>query len=381
MSPHATGSEAGELKPPLRVLMGPGPSNTHPRVLAALGAPTVGHLDPYYLTLMNETAEMLRRLFRTRNRLTLPVSGTGSAGMEAALVNVLEPGDRAVIGVNGVFGARMADVVGRCGAVPLTVEAEWGHAIPAGAVAEALTRAAKDGPVKLVAVVHAETSTGARTPLEEIGRLARDHGALFLVDTVTSLGGIPVEVDAWGIDVCYSGTQKCLSCPPGLAPLTLSERAVEAVRARKSKVVSWYLDLSMIERYWGAERVYHHTAPINMTYGLREALRLVEEEGLEARWERHARLSARLVQGLAEMGIEPLPAPELRLPMLNAMKVPDGVDEAAVRQALLERFGIEVGAGLGPLKGKIWRVGLMGFTCSEANVVYFLDAMRQILAD
>lgn len=365
----------GELRPPLRVLMGPGPSNTHPRVLAALGAPTIGHLDPAYLEMMNEVSEMLRMVMRTRNRLTFAVSGTGSAGMEAALVNVLEPGDEAVVCINGVFGMRMADIVERCGAAVVPVEVEWGKPVPPQAVAETL----KGRGPKVVCLVHAETSTGVLTPPAEIARLARESGALMLLDTVTSLGGCRVEVDAWGVDVCYSGTQKCLSCPPGLAPITFSERALEVVRSRRSKVQSWYLDLTGLERYWGAERVYHHTAPVNMTYGLREALRIVLEEGLEERWERHARVHKMLVEGLAEMGLELLPDGPFRLPMLNAVKVPEGVDEAKVRTALLERFGIEIGAGLGPLKGKVWRVGLMGHTATEANVAYLLHALGQLL--
>lgn len=370
-------SEFGTLRPPSRVLMGPGPSDTPPRVLAALGLPTIGHLDPGYLEIMNQTAEMLRRLFRTQNRLTMPMSGTGSAGMEAAFVNVLEPGDRALVAINGVFGTRMKDIVERCGCECVTVDVEWGKPVTPGAIQESLSQ----GPFKVVAVVHAETSTGARSDIEAIGRVIKElgAGALFLVDAVTSLGGIPVEVDAWGIDVCYSGTQKCLSCPPGLAPVTFSERAEAVIGSRKTKVQSWYLDLTMIRQYWGAERTYHHTAPINMTYGLNEALRLVFEEGLENRWERHRRLSEKLRAGLAEIGLSLLGKPEESLPMLNAIVVPDGVDEANVRKRLLNEYNIEVGAGLGPLKGKIWRVGLMGHTAREQNVVYLIEAMRQIL--
>jgi alanine-glyoxylate transaminase / serine-glyoxylate transaminase / serine-pyruvate transaminase len=367
--------ELGPLRPPSRVLMGPGPSDTPPRVLAALALPTVGHLDPAYLQIMNETAEMLRRLFRTRNRLTMPISGTGSAGMEAAFVNLLEPGDRVLVAINGVFGTRMKDIVGRCGAEPVTVDVEWGKPVPPEAIRDAL----KEGPFKAVAVVHAETSTGARTDIEAIGRIVKESGALFLVDAVTSLGGIPVEVDAWGIDACYSGTQKCLSCPPGLAPVTFSDRAAEVITTRKTKVQSWYLDLSMIQQYWGEERTYHHTAPINMTYGLNEALRLVFEEGLENRWERHRRLSEQLRAGLSEIGLSLLGKPEESLPMLNAIVVPEGVDEADVRKRLLTDYNIEIGAGLGPLKGKIWRVGLMGHTAQERNVVYLIEAMRKNL--
>ncbi|MBW3625099.1 MAG: alanine--glyoxylate aminotransferase family protein [Armatimonadetes bacterium] len=370
-------SDYGTLRPPTRVLMGPGPSDTPPRVLAALGLPTVGHLDPAYLELMNQTAEMLRRLFRTQNRLTMPMSGTGSAGMEAAFVNVLEPGDRALVAINGVFGTRMKDIVERCGCECVTVDVEWGQPVPPDAIQKALSQ----GPFKVVAVVHAETSTGARSDVEAIGRVVKElgAGALFIVDVVTSLGGIPVEVDAWGIDVCYSGTQKCLSCPPGLSPVTFSDRAAEIIATRKTKVQSWYLDLSMIQQYWGEERTYHHTAPINMTYGLNEALRLVFEEGLENRWERHRRLSEKLRQGLAEIGLSLLGDPEYSLPMLNAIVVPNGVDEADVRKRLLNEYNIEIGAGLGPLKGKIWRIGLMGHTAREQNVVYLVAALREML--
>jgi alanine-glyoxylate transaminase/serine-glyoxylate transaminase/serine-pyruvate transaminase len=363
------------LQPPDRILMGPGPSNTPPSVLAAMALPTVGHLDPAYLVIMNETAEMLRQLFRTRNRLTLPISGTGSSGMEAAFVNVLEPRDRALVAINGVFGTRMKDIAERCGCHCEIVQDEWGQPVSLDKLKDAL----KNGPYKVIAVVHAETSTGARSDLQAIGEIVQNSGALLLADTVTSLGGIPVEIDAWGIDICYSGTQKCLSCPPGLSPVTFSERAVEAIRARKSKVQSWYLDLTMIMQYWGAERAYHHTAPINMTYALYEALRLVHAEGLGARWERHRRLSALLKDGLNEMGIAILNPPDHALPMLNAVVVPEGADEAMTRARLLNEFGIEVGAGLGPLKGKIWRVGLMGHTAHERNVLYLLSALRKIL--
>ena len=375
MTETTASSEFGSLRTPERVLMGPGPSNTPPRVLAALGLPTLGHLDPAYLEIMNETAEMLRRLFRTQNRLTLPISGTGSAGMETAFVNVLEPGDRALVAINGVFGTRMKDIVGRCGAECVTVEAEWGKPVSPDAIRDAL----QGGPFKVVAVVHAETSTGARSDVEAIGKLVKESGALFLVDAVTSLGGIPVEADAWGIDLLYSGTQKCLSCPPGLSPVTFSDRAAEVLMNRKSKVQSWYLDLTMIQQYWGEDRTYHHTAPINMTYGLNEALRLVFEEGLEARWERHRRVSDLLRQGMSEIGLSLLGKLEESLPMLNAIVVPDGVDEADVRKRLLTEYGIEVGAGLGPLKGRIWRVGLMGHTAREQNVVYLLSALKEIL--
>lgn len=365
-----------ELRPPVRILLGPGPSNVHPRVLRAMSTPLVGHLDPVFLELMEETKTLLRDLFQTGNALTIPISGTGSAGMEACLVNLLEEGDEAVIGVNGVFGTRMADIVERCGATPVPVSAPWGRVIDPADVAAALRGCARP---KLVAVVHAETSTGAWQPLEDIGRLARDAGALFVVDTVTSLGGVPVRVDAWGIDACYSGTQKCLSCPPGLAPISFGPRAVEALRRRRRPVQSWYLDLTMIEKYWGAERVYHHTAPISMNYALREALRLIHEEGLEPRFARHRRNHEALQAGLRAIGCEIAAQDGHQLPTLNCVRVPDGVDEAGVRRALLEECNIEIGGGLGPLKGQVWRIGLMGESCTEANVLFLLSALERLL--
>ncbi|GAB4332550.1 MAG: alanine--glyoxylate aminotransferase family protein [Candidatus Abyssubacteria bacterium] len=365
-----------ELNPSLRILMGPGPSNVHPRVLRAMSVPLVGHLDPDFISLMNEVQTLLRRVFRTENRMTIPMSGTGSAGMETCFCNLIEPGDPVIVCVNGLFGERMSDIVGRLGGELVRVEAEWGKPIEP----EAVERALKAGPAKVVAIVHAETSTGVRQPLEDISQLARAHGALFLVDTVTSLGGCEVEVDTWGIDACYSGTQKCLSCPPGLSPVTFSERAVQALHSRKSKVSSWYLDLTMLEKYWGDERFYHHTAPISMNYALREALRIILEEGLEARFERHRLNHCALAAGLAPLGVEFLVDEPHRLPMLNAVKIPDGVDDLAVRKHLLGKFGIELGGGLGPLKGKIWRIGLMGHSSTMQNVILFLTALESALA-
>ena len=362
--------------PPIRVLLGPGPSNVHPRVLGALAQPLIGHLDPAFITLMEETKHLLRATFRTANPLTLPISATGSAGMEACLVNLLEPGDTAIVGVNGVFGTRMVDIVQRCGARPVAVEAPWGRIIEPDAIAAAL----RTHPgAKLVALVHAETSTGAWQPLEEIGRLVRDADSLLVVDTVTSLGGLPVQVDEWLIDACYSGTQKCLSCPPGLAPLTFGPRAIAALHKRTTKVQSWYLDLTMIEKYWGDERVYHHTAPVAMNYALLEALRLVDEEGLEARWARHARHHHALKAGLKGIGLELASQEGHQLWSLNAVRIPDGVDDGAVRRLLLEEFGVEIGGGLGPMKGKVWRIGLMGESSTEANVLLVLAALERIL--
>ncbi|MBL8850119.1 MAG: alanine--glyoxylate aminotransferase family protein [Planctomycetaceae bacterium] len=362
--------------PPRRVLMGPGPSEISPRVLAALSAPTVGHLDPFFLDVMNETQTMLRDLFRTQNQLTLAVSGTGSAGMETCVVNLIEPGDRMLVCVNGVFGSRMADVAGRAQAIVSTIERPFGEVFSPDEIAAAV----KQLNPKVVGIVHAETSTGARQPLEEISRIVHDAGALLLVDCVTSLGGIPVEIDGWQIDAAYSGTQKCLSCPPGLAPVTFSPRALELIQNRKSKIQSWYLDMKMVANYWSDKsRAYHHTAPINMNYALHEALRIVLADGLETRWVRHRRNHLLLCSGLEAMGVEYAVAEEYRLPMLNAVKIPAGVDDKAVRAQLLNEFGIEIGGGLGPMAGKTWRIGLMGETSTERNVLMFLAALEACL--
>ena len=368
----------GELNPPARVLLGPGPSLVHPRVLRALATPVIGHLDPAFLTILNETQDLLRQVFRTANRLTLAVSGTGSAGMEAVMVNLVEPGDAVVVGVNGLFGTRLATMVERCGGKALCVEVPWGHPIDVQALREVMSRS---GPVKALVVVHAETSTGARQDLEPIGRLCREAGALFIVDAVTSLAGMPLEVDAWQIDACYSGTQKCLSCPPGLSPVTVSERALAAIRRRRTACRSWYLDFSLIADYWeDQKRLYHHTAPISMIYALRESLRLVVEEGLPARFARHELHSRALLAGLAVLGITPLPAPDVRLPMLNCVLVPQAIDEAAVRTDLLKQFGIEIGGGLGTLRGRVWRIGLMGESATAANVLALLNGLGAILS-
>jgi alanine-glyoxylate transaminase/serine-glyoxylate transaminase/serine-pyruvate transaminase len=366
---------APKANPPIRTLLGPGPSPVHPRVLAALSLPVVGHLDPKFLEIMDQSMAMLREVFQTKNRLALPMSGTGSAGMETCFVNLVEPGDNVLIGVNGVFGTRMVDVAQRCGAQVDTVEAEWGTALDAQQFKTALAQK----KYKVAAIVHAETSTGVLQPLDDIAKLVRESGALFLVDTVTSLGGAPVRVDELGIDACYSGTQKCLSCPPGLSPVTFSERAVEVIRKRKTKVQSWYLDLSMIEKYWGSERVYHHTAPISMNYALHEALRLVLEEGLEASWQRHRQVHESFVREMRKLELEPAVAEPIRAPMINTVKIPEGVDDPKVRQRLYDDFNIEIGAGLGPLKGKIWRVGLMGHGSRVENVDLLAKALRQLI--
>jgi alanine-glyoxylate transaminase / serine-glyoxylate transaminase / serine-pyruvate transaminase len=364
-----------DLNTPTRILLGPGPSMVHPRVLRAMSHPLVGHLDPQFITLMNEVQELLRYAFQTSNQMTIPVSGTGSAGMEAAICNFVEPGDSVVIGVNGYFGERLCDMAGRYGAEVRRLERPWGEVFDPAEIEAAL----KQKPAKIVALVHAETSTGARQPLEGIASIVHHHGGLFLVDCVTSLGGVPIKVDEWGIDIAYSGTQKCLSCPPGLAPLTVGQRARHALRTRKTKVANWYLDLTMIEAYWGGERTYHHTAPISMNYALREALRIVEEEGLEQRWDRHARNARELWDGLEALGLQLIVLPGCRLPSLTTVTVPDGVDEAAVRRNLLDEFNIEIAGGLGAFKGKAWRIGLMGYSSRRENVVVLLGALQRLL--
>lgn len=365
-----------EFQPPARLLMGPGPSMVPASILRALGKPVLGHLDPEFVRMMEELKLMLRQVFQTQNDMTFPVSGTGSAGMEFCFVNLIEPGDEVIIGVNGVFGTRMVEVAERCGAKVTKVESPWGRIIEPAQIAAALNQVPKP---KLVAIVHAETSTGALTPVEEISRLAHQAGALFVLDTVTSLGGCPVKLDEWAVDAVYSGTQKCLSCPPGLAPVSLSSRALQVATQRKHKVQSWYLDVNLLASYWGQDRVYHHTAPISMNYALHEALRLTLVEGLEARFERHRRNCELLKQGLSALGLEIVSQAGHQLWQLNAVGVPAGVDEAAVRRRLLQEFGIEVGAGLGPLKGKIIRIGLMGETARPENVERLLAALKLCL--
>lgn len=366
-----------ELRTSQRILMGPGPSDVHPRVLKAMSTPLVGHLDPEFVAVMDDIQAMLREVFQTENEVTFAVSAPGSAGMECCLVNLLEPGDEAVVCVHGVFGGRMAEIAARCGAEVIRVEAPWGKPIRADDVERAL---AGRHP-KLVAVVHAETSTGVLQPLGEISRLAHDAGALLVVDAVTSLGGTDLRVAEWGIDAVYSGSQKCLSAPPGLSPVSFGPRAVKAIEARRTKVQSWFLDVTLVRSYWGgARRAYHHTAPVSSCFALREALRLVLEEGLEARFERHHRNHELLRRGLEELGFQFVVAPAYRLPMLNAVRLPKGVDDAAVRRRLLEEYSIEVGAGLGDFAGKIWRVGLMGESSTVNHVHLLLAALRDVLA-
>jgi alanine-glyoxylate transaminase/serine-glyoxylate transaminase/serine-pyruvate transaminase len=363
---------------PTRLLLGPGPSNAHPRVLEAMSRPLLGHLDPAFLGIVEGVQASLRRLFGTANPMTLPLSATGSAGMEACLVNLLEPGDVALIGVAGVFGQRMCEVARRAGAVVERVETPFGTPLPEAEMADAIARSSPS----VVALVHAETSTGVRQPIEGIAAAARAAGAHLVLDCVTSLGGIPIELDAWGVDAAYSGTQKCLSCPPGLSPASFSERTLARVRARKQPVQSWYLDLTLLGGYYGSERVYHHTAPISAIYALAEALALVEEEGMPAREKRHREAAAQLIDGIARFGFEPLVEARYRLPMLTTLTLPERVladGEAALRKRLLTEHGIEVGGGLGALAGRVWRVGLMGENARPERVTALLDALGDLL--
>ena len=369
-------SEFAQLSPPERILMGPGPSSVPVRVLKALASPTMGHLDPEYIDVMDECCAMLRRVFRTENALTFPVSATGMAGMEAIASNLVERGDEVIVCINGVFGGRMKDIMERCGATVHTVEAEWGEVITDEAVGEAVQAHPK---ARLVTIVHAETSTGVHQPLIEISKMAHEAGMLLAVDAVTSLGGHPVNVDEWGIDAIFSGTQKCLSCPPGLSPVSFSERALTVMDARESKVQSWYFDVSMLRDYYsdGGTRAYHHTAPINMVYGLREALAIVLEEGLEARFERHRVMHERLRAGLDRLGISYIPKNSLHT--LNCVSIPEGVEDGPVRSRLLDDYSIEIGAGLGPFAGKAWRIGLMGHAATRQNVDLLLAALGEVM--
>lgn len=365
--------------PPVRSLFGPGPSDVAPRVLAAMARPTVGHLDPTFVAMMDDMKDLLRSAFRTENPMTLPISAPGSAGMEACFANLVEPGDRVVICQNGVFGGRMKENVERAGGTPTIVEDPWGRAIDPQKLADALEAHPE---TKIVAFVHAETSTGALSDAETLCRIAREKGCLTIVDAVTSLGGSPLEVDAWGIDAIYSGSQKCLSCTPGLSPVSFSARALEVATSRATKAHSWFLDLSLLAGYWdeGAKRAYHHTAPINALYGLHEALVLLDEEGIENAWARHRRNHEILRAGLEAMGLDLVVPQAERLPQLNAVSIPDGVDDAAARGMLLSEHGIEIGAGLGALAGKVWRIGLMGHSSRSDKVLRLLSALETVLA-
>jgi alanine-glyoxylate transaminase/serine-glyoxylate transaminase/serine-pyruvate transaminase len=360
--------------------MGPGPSDVNPRILQAMARPTIGHLDPVFVTMMEEMKELLRYAFRTGNTLTMPVSAPGSAGMEMCFVNLLEPGDKAIVCQNGVFGGRMKENVERCGATAVMVEDAWGSAVDPQKVAEAL-KAHPDA--KVLAFVHAETSTGALSDAETLARLAHEHDCLVIADTVTSLGGCELRVDDWGLDAVYSGSQKCLSCTPGLSPVTFGERALEVIRNRKTRVQSWFLDLNLVLGYWGGEgkRSYHHTAPINALYGLHEALVILQEEGIEAAWARHHKNHLALKAGFEAMGLSFVVKEDERLPQLNTVTIPAGVDDARVRGRLLEEYSLEIGAGLGALAGKVWRVGLMGFASNRKNVLFCLGALDAVLGD
>ena len=366
--------------PPRRTLMGPGPSDVHPRILEAMSRPTIGHLDPVFVAMMDEMKDLLRYAFQTDYELAMPVSAPGSAGMECCFVNLVEPGEKVVVCINGVFGGRMKENVERCGGVPVVVEDDWGRAIDPNKVEDAL-RANPDA--KVLAFVHAETSTGALSDARTLADLARAHDCLSLVDTVTSLGGSELRVGEWGLDAVYSGTQKCLSCVPGLSPVTFSERALEKVRGRATKVQSWFLDLNLVLGYWGSggKRAYHHTAPINTLYALHEALRILMEEGIENAWARHWRHHKALRAGLEAMGLQLIVPEAERLPQLNAVSIPEGVEDAVVRGRLLEEYGLEIGAGLGALAGRVWRIGLMGYACNRRNVLTCLGALDAVLTD
>ena len=366
----------GQLTPTPRLLLGPGPSDAHPRVLTAMTTPLLGHLDPQFLQIMNETQEMLREVFRTTNRLTFPVSATGMAGMETCVVNLIEPGDKMVVCAKGFFGGRMIDVTGRAGAQVTALQKPWGQVFDLDQLRDTL----KTVRPKALGIVHAETSTGAWQHIEQLGKLCHEFDTLLIVDAVTSLGCTPVEVDKWELDAVFSCSQKGLGCPPGLSPVTFSDRAVATLKARKTKVQSWYLDLSMIESYWGGDRAYHHTAPISMVYALREGLRIVLEEGLEARWARHQRNHVALKAGLEALGLTYTAKPGCQLPQLNAVRIPEGIDDLACRKRMLTEFGIEIGGGLGDFKGKAWRIGLMGYNSRPSSVLLVLAAMEVVLS-
>ena len=372
-------SQLKSLQPldiPSRLLLGPGPSNADPVVLAAMDRQPIGHLDKAYLSLMDEVQVLLRYAWQTNNRLTLPVSGTGSAAMEATLANVVEPGDKVLVGVNGYFGHRLVDMAGRYGAEVSTINRPWGEVFTPAELRTAL----ETHRPQILALVHAETSTGVCQPMEGIGDLCREYDCLLILDTVTSLGGVPLFLDEWKVDLAYSCSQKGLSCPPGSSPFTMGDRALAKLNNRKSKVTNWYLDMSLLSNYWGNGRTYHHTAPVNMTYAIREALRLVAEEGLEARWNRHRQAAEYLWDGLEEMGLTCHVPREYRLPTLTTVRVPDGVDAKAVTGRLIDEHNLELGGGLGDLAGQVWRVGLMGYNAKKSSVDTFLAAFKQVLA-
>lgn len=368
------------FNPPIRTLMGPGPSDVHPRILEAMSRPTIGHLDPIFVDMMEDVKEMLQYAFQTKNKLTFPVSAPGSAGMETCFTNLVEPGDKVIVCQNGVFGGRMKENVERCGGEAVMVMDDWGKAVDIQKVEDALVA---NSDAKILAFVHAETSTGAQSNAKALTELAHKHDCLTIVDAVTSLGGTPVMVDEWEIDAIYSGTQKCLSCTPGLSPVSFSERAEHSIKNRKTKVQSWFLDMNLVMGYWGqgAKRAYHHTAPINALYGLHESLVMLTEEGIENAWERHRRNHNALKAGLETLGLEFIVREEDRLPQLNAVTIPEGIDDAAVRGKLLNDFNIEIGAGLGDLAGKVWRIGLMGHSSRAENILLCVGALESVLSE
>ena len=366
-----------DLNPSPRLLLGPGPSPVHPRVLRAMSTPLIGYLDPEWLALMDEEQALLRQVFLTQNVLTLPLSGTGMTGMETALSNFVEPGDKILVGCNGFFSERICEIAGRYGVIADKIEKPWGDVFTLDEIAAALKNG---GPYKIVAFVHAETSTGALQPIEGLGELIHKQGALFLLDTVTSLGGAPLKVDEWGVDIAYSGSQKSLGCPPGLSPFTASERALNKLHSRQTKVPNWYLDLTLIEKYWGKERAYHHTPSTTLHYGFREGLRLVLEEGLENRWRRHRENAEYLWGKLEALDLTLQVAAPNRLPALTTVQIPNGVDDLAVRAKLRDQYNIEIAGGFGPFKGKIWRIGLMGFGSRKENATLLAEALREVLA-
>jgi len=369
---------ARSFYPPPRILMGPGPSDVHPRVLHALARPTIGHLDPMFIELMDQIKALLQYAFQTQNELTLPVSGPGSVGMETCFVNLIEPGDRVVVCINGVFGQRMKENVERLGATAILVEDPWGRAVDPRKL-EATLKA--ESGVKAVAFVQAETSTGALSDAKTLAAIARRAGALTIVDAVTSLAGCELKVDEWGLDAVYSGTQKCLSCTPGLSPITFGSRAVHVIKNRQKKIQSWFMDMNLVMGYWGSatKRAYHHTAPVNALYGLHEALVMLREEGLPAAWRRHRLHHLALRAGLEALGLRFVVDEQQRLPQLNVVAVPDGIDETAVRRQLLDDFGLEIGAGLGVMAGKIWRIGLMGHSSTPRHILFCLEALASVI--